>query len=246
MILFRKQIISSLIILLVFSFFYSCSSSKETEKKEKEVHLKTEKEIKSLDLIEREYISFSKIKSIEKVSFDLTPKGKPVNGEKLSIQTYDQKGFLTETTTYNDDGSIQFKYSYTYDNNGKRIKTSRYNSKGEMINYYKYDYDDDGNKTKAYCYDMKGNLEEYYVYDYDGDRNLVEEKWYSSLGKEVYNIENDYDNGMKTQTYTYDENGDLIYKYVLRYDDKGNIIEETKYDNKDEQAGFIQYAYQYY
>ena len=246
MILFKRQILTYLFILFAFSFFYSCSSSKETEEKEKEISYKPEKVVKNLDLIEREYISSSKIKSIEKVSFDLTLKGKPVNGEKLSTQTYDQKGFLTKTIAYNDDGSIQYKYTYTYDNDGKKIKTNRYNPKGEIVNYYKYDYDEYGNKTKAYCYDIKGNLEEYYVYDYDGNRNLVEEKWYSSSGKEVYNVENDYDNGIKTKTSTYDENGDLIYKYVFRYDGKGSIIEETKFDSKDEQAGFVQYIYQYY
>ncbi len=246
MILFKRKVFTSLIILLIFSLFYSCSSSKETEEKEREFRYTPEKIVKNLDLIEREYISTSKIKSIEKVSFDLTSKGKPVNGEKLATQTYDRKGFLIETIAYNNDGSIQYKYTYNYDKDGKKIKTSRYNTKDEMINYYKYEYDENGNKTKAYCYDTNGNLEEYYVYDYDGNRNLAEEKWYSPAGKEVYNIENGYDNGIKTLTSTYDENGDLIYKYVLRYDDKGNIIEETKYNSKEEQAGFIQYVYQYY
>jgi len=246
MILFKGQILTYLFILFAISLFYSCSSSNVTEEKEKEISYKPEKVVKNLDLIEREYIISSKIKSIEKVSFDLTPKGKPVNGEKLSTQTYDQKGFLTKTIAYNDDGSILYKYTYTYDKYGKKIKTIRYNLKGETINYYKYDYNDDGNKTKVYCYDMNGNLEEYYVYNYDGNRNLVEEKWYSSSGKEVYNVENDYDNGLKTKTSTYDENGNLIYKYVFRYDGQGNIIEETKFDSKAEQTGFIQYSYQYY
>jgi hypothetical protein len=244
--IFRKQVLTSLIILIIFSLFYSCSSSKETEEKEKEIRYKPEKIVKNLDAAEREYISSSKIKSIEKVSFNLTAKGKPINGEKLSTQTYDPKGFLAETIAYNNDGSVQYKYNYNYNNDGKRIKTNRYDSKGGMINYYKYDYDDYGNKTKAYCYDMKGNLEEYYVYDYDGDGNLVEEKWYSSSGKEVYRIEYDYDKGIKVQTTTYDENDDLIYKYILRYDDKGNIIEEAKYNDSDNQAGLIQYIYVYY
>ena len=246
MIFQRKQVLAFLIISITFCFFYGCSSSKETEEKGKEVRYRPETVIKNLDLIEREYIRSSKIKSIEKISFDLTSKGKPFNGKKLSVQTYDPKGFLTGTITYNNEDGIQYKYTYSYDGAGKRIKTTRYNSKGEMKNYYKYDYDDNGNKIKVYCYDVKGNLEEYYVYDYDGDGNLVEERWYSSSGKEVYNIENEYENNLKNQSTTYDENGDLIYKYVFRYDDRGNIIEEAKYTNGDERAGFIQYVYKYY
>src|SRR3990172_2313283 len=203
----KKQIFIYFVSLIVLCLFFSCSSTTEVEKNEKEVRYKSKpgKVIKSLDLVEREFISTSKIKTIEKVSFELTPAGKPINGEKYLTQNYNPKGFLIETITYNSDGTTQYKYNYTYDNNGTRIKTTRYDSSGKMINYYKYDY--------------------------DGDGNLIEEKWFSFSGDEVYNIETDYDNGIKTHTYTYDENGDLIYEYVFRYDEKGNIIEETKYNS---------------
>ena len=244
----KKQIFIYFVSLIVLCLFFSCSSTTEVEKNEKEVRYKSkpEKVIKSLDLVEREFISTSKIKTIEKVSFELTPAGKPINGEKYLTQNYNPKGFLIETITYNSDGTIQYKYNYTYDNNGTRIKTTRYDSSGKMTNYYKYDYNEFGNKVKAYSYVLDGNLEEYYTYEYDGDGNLIEEKWFSPLGDEVYNIETDYDNGIKTHTYTYDENGDLIYEYVFRYDEKGNIIEETKYNSNGLQVGIIQYVYKYH
>lgn len=235
-------------LVIVASFlFQSCSSSVETEGEEEKIRYedKPEKIVRNLDLAERKFISSLKINSIEKVSFNLNSEGKPLNNKKLSTQIYDRNGFLTETIIYNNEGKVEYKYTYDYNNNGMRIKTTRY-SDGKTTNYYKYDYNEFGNKMKAYRYDTSGNLEEYYIYEYDGDGNLVEEEWFSTSGEEIYSIENDYDNGVKTHSYTYDENGDLIYKYFFRYDEKGNIVEEIKYDNDGIQTGVIQYVYKYY
>lgn len=242
----KKQVLVYLVSLSIVSLFYSCTSSTETEKNEGDVRFESKKVIKNLDAVERELISSLKIKTIEKVSFELTPKGQPVRGKKLLTQNYNQEGLLTETVSYDNDGSVQYKYKYEYDNNGARVKTTRFNSSGKMVCYYKYDYNEFGNKVKAYRYDLNGNLEEYYVYEYDADGNLVDEEWFSPPGKEVYNIENDYDRGMKTSSYTYDENGDLIYKYVFRYDEKSKIIEESRYDSDNSQVGIIQYVYKYF
>jgi len=229
-------------------FLQSCSSSVETEKEEEKVRyeeIKPEKFVKNIDLAEREYISSSKISSIEKINFNLDSNGKPLKSEKLSTLNYNSKGFLTETIIYDTDGNVKYKFTYDYDNNGRRIKTTRFTD-AKMTNYYTYDYNEFGNKTKAYRYDPAGNLEEYYIYKYDDEGNLIEEEWFSSSGGKVYSLKNDYDDGMKTHAYTYDENSDLIYEYVFRYDEKGNIIEEIKYDNNGLQAGVIQYIYKYY
>jgi hypothetical protein len=247
MILLNKQIFVHLIGATLLLFFYSCSSSTEAERNGEDVRYeKPEKVIKNIEFDERNYISLSKIKTIEKISFELTPKGKPVNGEKLVTQNYNQDGFLIETIAYNKDASIQYKYKYEYDNNGVRVRTKRYNSSGKMVSYYKYDYNKFGNKTRAYRYDPNGRLEEYYVYNYDGEGNLTEEEWFSASGEEIYNVETDYDNSTKTRTYTYDEDGNLIYEYVFRYDGKGNILEESKYNNSNTQVGIIQYVYKHY
>lgn len=221
----------------------SCSSSTETEKKE-EIRYET-KSIKNLDLEEREYISTSKISSIEKVNFDFDPDGKPLKNEKLSSQKFDSKGFLTETVTYDDAGKVEYKYAYNYDDEGRRIKTTRF-KKNKIINYYEYDYNNFGNKSKAYRYDSEGNLEEYYIYEYDRYGNLTEEEWYTPSGKKIYSVENEYEDGIKTRSFTYDENDDLIYEYTFGYDEKGNVIEEIKNDEKGIQAGIIQYIYKYY
>ncbi len=234
--------------LIVVSFFIqSCSSSVEIEKEEEKVRYEEVPEnlVKNIDLEEREYIRSSKISSIEKINFNLDANGKPLKSEKLSTLNYNSKGFLTETIIYDEEGRVKYKFTYDYDKNGRRIKTTRY-AEDKMTNYYKYDYNEFGNKTKAYRYDSAGNLEEYYIYEYDNEGNLTEEEWFSSSGEKVYSLENVYDNGIKTRALTYDENNNLIYEYIFRYDEKANIIEEIKYDYTGLQVGVIQYVYKYY
>ncbi len=230
---------------IILSFFIqSCSSSSGTENGNDKVRYEENKLIKNIDAEEREYISASKINSIEKINFTLDSNGKPIDGEKLSTLNYNSNGFLTETIIYSLDGTVKDKYTYEYDKNGRRIKTSRY-SDGQLLNSYKYDYNEFGNKIKAYSYNPAGELEEYYLYKYDGEGNLVEEDWFSASGEKIYSVENDYDDGVKTRTSTYDKNNDLIFEYVFKYDQKGNIIEEIKYDVNGEQTGLIQYVYKY-
>jgi len=228
-------------------FLQSCSASVDTEKKEEKVRYEEvpEKVVKNIELEEREYIRSSKISSIKKINFSLDSNGKPLSSAKQSTLEYNSKGFLTETITYDEEGKVKDKFFYEYDKNGVRIKTTRYTEE-KMTNYYTYDYNEFGIKTKAYRYDPAGNLEEFYIYEYDDEGNLVEEEWFSSSGKKVYRMENDYDDGIKTRSSTYDENNDLMYEYVYKYDEKGNIIEEIKYDYRGAQAGVIQYIYKYY
>ncbi len=224
-----------------------CTSSVETKKEEKvRYEEKTIKTVKNIELLEREYIKSLKIKSIEKINFNLNAEGKPIKNQKLSTQTFNSDGLLIETIVYDSQGKIEYKYSYDYDKNRFRIKTARNNSKGEMTNYFTYEYNEYGNKTKAKRFNSSGVPEEYYIYSYDREGNLIEEEWFSTTNTKIYNIENEFNNDLKTESKTYDENGDLINKYIFRYDDKKNIVEEIKYDGRGLQMGVIQYVYKYF
>ncbi|RPI67701.1 MAG: hypothetical protein EHM47_15395 [Ignavibacteriales bacterium] len=246
----KLKLIKSLIILSCFLgivfVFSSFSSSSETEREEDvRYDVKDDEIILNLDAVEREYISSSKINSIDKINFNLDAEGKPLDSEKLSTLKYNPEGFLTETIIYNDEGGVKFSFTYDYDSKGLRTRTSRYIN-NKLTNYYTYEYNEFGNKTKAFRYNTEDELEEYYIYEYDTEGNLVEEEWFSPEGKKVYNIENDYDNNVKTRSYTYDESGHLVFEYLFRYDDKGNVIEEIRYDNSGLQTGIIQYIYKYF
>ena len=234
--------------LISIIFFYcGCASVMETKKKEETVRYeeKLEKVVRNLDAEEREYIRSSQISSIEKINFNLDSDGKPLDSEKLSTLNFDASGFLVETFIYDSDGTVKYRFTYDYDKNGRRTRTSRFID-SKLTNYYTYEYNEHGNKSKAYRYNTNDEIEEYYIYEYDDEGNLVEEEWFSYNGDKVYSIENDYDKGRKTHSYTYDEDNYLVYEYVFRYDDKGNVIEELKYSGRGIQTGIIQYIYKYF
>jgi len=241
----RKIIISSVPCILLI--FQSCSSSVETESREevREVS-KPAVKVKNIEAAEREYIKSSQIRSIEKIDFSINAAGKPLNSRKLSAQNFDRKGFLTNTFIYDKKGDVEYRYSYEYDKNENRIKTTRKNSDGRVVNYFTYEYNEHNNKVRAKRFNPDGILEEYYEYNYDSDGNLSSEDWYSADGNEVYRIENEYENNRKAESKTFDENGNLVYRYIFKYDDRGNIVEEVKYDKDDKQAGIIQYIYKYF
>jgi hypothetical protein len=191
-------------------FLSGCASSAETERDEEDTRYeeKLVKVIKNLDAVERDYIASSKIRSIEKININLDPEGKISDSKKLSALNYNSNGYLTETIIYDEDGGIKYRFNYEYDKSGRRTRTMRIIN-GELENYYTYEYNEHGNKSKAMRSNTGGELEEYYLYEYDDEGNLVEEEWFSSDDKKVYSIENDYDDGKKSSSYTYDENGSL-------------------------------------
>jgi len=243
------------ILLLVFfiavlTIIQGCSSGRETtskrgDKKEETAVIPRET-IKNIELEERNYIRNAKIKSIDRLSFDLDQEGKPVNRKKLATILYDESGFQTETLNFDFQGKAESIYTYTYDKNGRRISTLRSSATGEAEKKYTYNYNKFGNKFRSERFDMYGTLEKYYEYKYDDEGNLIEEIWYDADGKQEYRIEYDYSNGRKTEARSYDGSDDLINIFKFLYDQGGNLVEESKMNPRGKKTGIIQYIYQYY
>jgi hypothetical protein len=77
---------------------------------------------------------------------------------------------------YDDDGSIEEKWSTIYDEKGNVVETACFDPQGRTIagpTWYKYN--EDGNQTEAATYDLKGDLYSttYYSYDLDAQRNWI-------------------------------------------------------------------------
>ena len=151
------------------------------------------------------------------------------------------------------------KVSYEYDKDGNRIKTTRHyadNSKTEWFTKY----DSFGNETEWTVYDRKGNLERIdstnYIY-YDNGK-IKEEKMFCSVdipgiygiskynenGDEIEYIEFFNDSVTSKDIYIYDKDGGQTTKYynsngelestiklTSEFDDNGNLIKESEYEN---------------
>ncbi|MFZ0453910.1 MAG: hypothetical protein WAM24_09150 [Ignavibacteriaceae bacterium] len=251
-----KSILSLIISCLLFALMLiGCSSSKETEKKEipevKAVEITKQSVVKNKDFVikekefeDRNLIKSEKIKSIDKVSFDLSPDGLPVNGRKTAREQYDSDGFLIELIFFNHSGNVGTKYEYKYNNAGSRIETLRINSEGEPYKRYTYEYNKHINKIKSTCYSITGKMENFYIYEYDKKGNLINDLWFNADSTLEYKIVNKYDtDDKKIESEMYLPNGYGDNKIEYFYDKKGYLIEEVHYNAENSKTGITQSLY---
>jgi len=143
------------------------------------------------------------------------------------LYIYITKDNITEITSYNADGTFNYKSQYTYDENDNLIEESTYLTEETLFSKSIYVYDEMGNRTENNYYSGDGSIASKYFYFYDNKGNKVEELIYHSEGILKYRMLYTYDDeGNLTETVTY--NGKLPdSKAVYFYDDKGNLTEEN-------------------
>lgn len=97
----------------------------------------------------------------------------------------------------------------------------------ELIFKTIYEYDSEGNETKE-TYSYRGSIMSIRTYRYDENGNKIAKETKGSyrdkLDRETYKYKYD-DNGNKIEMISYDENGELISKWIYKYDENGNEIE---------------------
>ena len=157
------------------------------------------------------------------------------------IVKYDIKGLKTETSIYKEDGSLVFREFNSYNSFETINGTEIYNPDGSQIfKQYKnglvsmeiiknvggvmiektiYNYNNKLVTTKT-VYDNKDKVLSLYKYKYD-KKNLIEEEMYDGSEKLIKKVSYKYDNN--------DNKTEEIRKYITLYDNKGNLLEDTKY-----------------
>jgi hypothetical protein len=173
----------------------------------------------------KDNIARNKIKS--QVSWDYKYVGdKPEKtGIKTSITTYTPVGDVLQVTTYNAKGQILHIEKYKYDNLGNKTEYTRYSGGAETNAAYQKlsEYDAKGNLIEESGYDGVENFKDTYVYNSKGDLAEIRYLKDNVLKEKRVFIKN----GNATTVSIFNPSGGLSSKLVLRYDDKGNLKEET-------------------
>lgn len=152
------------------------------------------------------------------------------NGEGLEYNWYDSDGELESKQKYNKKDLYD---EYTF-----------YNSKGDITEMSKTEYDDKGTKIHSKHYNSEGNLD--YIFKNNEKGQNIEFTNYNSNGTvrdlNTYKY-NEYGKQTEKKTYEPDENGTLQLKYTfdLVYDEKRNLIRESRYYPN----GYIFYEHNY-
>lgn len=179
------------------------------------------------------------------------------NGALMEVYTLNEKGLITQSVHYENDGSIYRTIDYTYDEKGNLLREYSVIIGNEYPSIHTYTYDEAGRLIKEkddyghsydeknYAYDGVGRLvKETTTYSYS-DEVSEETFTYNDKGQMVGMVQEKTENGEKEITYkttiTYNENGKpvsilkddmdmdgYINLYEWTYDNYGNLIKEVR------------------
>lgn len=146
---------------------------------------------------------------------------------------YDEKGFPSESVSTITKGNNTYtkKITYRYNDQGRIANLTAYQSDGEIDANINYIYDDNGQLIEeesvsdlwypkmTYNYDEKGNMTELTCYDDPKSKNFEEKIVYK------YNKK-----GKLTEMNVLTSEGDIYLNYKLKCDKRGNVTDETVYE----------------
>lgn len=181
-----------------------------------------------------------RVKSLRETSYKVTEESKRiVKGEQERQKSYEndsyvifnEKGYKTEVTNFNQFGKVESHIIYSYDERGNNIESITYNSMEEPINKVVNVYDENGKTTECYVYGKSGALSTKFAFKYD------------EKGREISNRIEPYNSRLKAWelTYKYNDNGNVVEqcninplgidtaKFDFVYDNKSRVVQRIAY-----------------
>lgn len=188
----------------------------------------------SNSVVENSFSSYElnqKVKSVSVLTYEAESKfGEIVKGDLAYSpwETYNaifnQDGFITELTNFDDDGDIYSKHIYTYNEKSLLIQLADYDEYGKLEKKQKYSYD--GKKLNSLIiYDKDGSEKTRYEYIHDGTR-IIEGRCFE--GKNLSSrFVNEYHTGKILAKQTgFDADDKVIWE--AQYDKNGRFIKQKR------------------
>ena len=170
-------------------------------------------------------------------------------GNKLEENTFG--GFGTQKTTYKYDdkgreveslitlsfqginGSAELRITKEYDQKGNIIEEKNYNNHNKLSSKGIYTYDERGNKIKEIFINLDSKKpEEKNIYIYDKNNNKIEVQKYISGNLSEKTIIKYDEKGNILEEHITDFNKNMSFKIVYKNDKIGNPIEKIYYNNE--------------
>jgi hypothetical protein len=172
------------------------------------------------------------------------------------IQDYDEKGYLTKYFTRDNKGTVKDEYSYTRYDNGL-LKEWVIMNGGKKKSSLSIELNKDGNYGDAQNYDSNGKMDAYYTDVKSNEYGRVTSwKKYKPDSTLLSTWSAVFDKYIWVSSTTTDSTGKVNGTYKAKNDEKGNIIEFSstevkndsttnkiftyKYDSFDDQGNWIQ------
>ncbi|WP_405411675.1 hypothetical protein [Maribacter sp. Asnod1-A12] len=184
-------------------------------------------------LVETEYNIKSNFGEIKKVDY----------GGRTTKISYNESGYMTEYTYYNQDGSFNNRTTYLYDDNLNEIEVKEFNFSGEIESKELKVYDNNILvETKGL--DSKGRLSWKIEYRNNSNGDIQELIQYNQDGKVYSRQLYEYDkNENHIQTVSFNSKENIGKKSIYQYDDKGNRIEWKLFESNGNLISSEKYEY---
>lgn len=174
--------------------------------------------------------------------------GKPAkDGYKNAYKEFDENGNVTKEIYFRQ-GDINQELSYKYDHNQQKTKYENYDASKDEISFQQIiDYNDKGKKIQEKRYNGSEHFKINYKYNNQGDRTeSIKKKRKKSGASVTYELEekriyNRDGNKVTIEVLTPDDA--LIKKIVNKYDNNGNLVEFSEFDENDNRLKQISYEY---
>lgn len=156
---------------------------------------------------------------------------------KKTTYKYDDKGREVESlitfSFQGIDGSVELRITKEYDQKGNVIEEKNYNNRNQLSNRNIFTYDERGNRIKEIFIDLNTNeSEEKNIYTYDKNNKKIEiQKYISKNLSEKTTIKYD-EKGNILEEHIIDFNRNTLFKIVYKNNKIGNPIEKIYYNNE--------------
>lgn len=196
--------------------------------------------------------------------FDTTEKFGEIKTKKTLYnkwtRSFDKKGRMIGRIIYDDNENINSKNEYTFNDDENSRESIRYNSEGKIDQRWKSFYDENGNSIKEYDIDINnykmdlinGAVNEVILtdikYEYNDNGKLISDIRYNENGS-VYTKEKNqyYENGIIKENHSIyfgrEPNSILANAHKIKYNIKGEKIENYKYDSDGDLSNKYRYEY---
>jgi hypothetical protein len=189
------------------------------------------------DLKNKEAIALNKVHT--RVSWDYQYSGeKPgKTGVKTSITTFTDKGDISQVDALNPKGTVTHSEKYRYDARGNKTEYTR--TSGESSYQKKYVYNNKNQLTEESGFDGIENFRNLYNYNAQGEMTEIRYMKKSVLfEKRVFEKKD-----ATTTVSVFNTAGVLTSKLLLKYDTRGNLIEEIVYGGNQSELEKKTYHY---
>jgi hypothetical protein len=175
------------------------------------------------DIKNKQIISQNKIKNQISWDYKYSDEKPEKTGIKTSITTYSLTGEIIQVNALNPKGLVLHTEKYSYDARGNKTEYTR--NSGDNSYQKKYVYNDKNQLIEENGFDGIENYRNLYTYNAKGEMTEIRYMKKSVLQeKRVF-----AKSGTTTTVSVFNSGGTLASKLVLKYDMKGNLIEESVY-----------------